>query len=99
MPLSYWFPGWGHWRLGRPVQGAVILGLFGFFLGDAGWHAGTLWESLAHTVQKLSVASIPYTLRALDFLVSTLFVLGILVALVLYSGFSCRRIQETESLA
>ena len=62
MPLSYWIPGWGHWRSGQPVKGAMILGLCGLFLGIAGWHAGTLWESLAHTVQKLSGASVLYTL-------------------------------------
>jgi peptide/nickel transport system permease protein len=73
--------------------------LFGLFVGIAGWQAGTLWESLAHTVQKLSGTNVPYTLRDLDFLVSTLFVLGMLVALVLYSGFSCRRKQEAGRLA
>ncbi len=99
MPLSYWLPGWGHWHLGRPVQGTIILGLFGLFVGIAGWHAGTLWESLAHTVQKLSGASLPYTLRDLDFLVSTLFVLGMLVVMVLYSGLSCRRMQKADRLA
>ncbi len=99
MPLSYWIPGWGHRRSGQPVKGAMILGLFGLFVGLAGWQAGTLWESLAHTVQKLSGASVPYTLRDLDFLVSTLFVLGMLVAMVLYSGFSCRRIQKTRRRA
>ncbi len=99
MPLSYWIPGWGHWRSGQTLKGTIILGLFGLFAGIAGWHAGTLWESLAHTVQKLSGANVLYTLRDLDFLVSTLFVLGMLVALVLYSGLSCRRTQKTRRLA
>ena len=99
MPLSYWIPGWGHRRSGQPVKGAMILGLFGLFVGMAGWHAGTLWESLAHAVQKLSGTNLPYTLRDLDFLVSTLFVLGMLVAMVLYSGLSCRRIQQADRTA
>ena len=77
----------------------MILGLFGLFVGMAGWHAGTLWESLAHAVQKLSGTNLPYTLRDLDFLVSTLFVLGMLVAMVLYSGLSCRRIQQADRTA
>ena len=77
----------------------MILGLFGLFVGIAGWKAGTLWESLANNVQKLSGANVLYTLRDLDFLVSTLFVLGMLVAMGLYSGISCRQIQKTRSLA
>ncbi len=99
MSPSDWLPGLGHWRLGQPLKGATVLGLFLLFVGIAGWHARTMWESLSHTLEKLSGANVPYTPRDLDFLVSTLFVLGMLVAILLYSGISCQRKQQADLLA
>ncbi len=99
MSMSDWLPGLGHWRLGQPLKGATVLGLFLLFVGIAGWHARTMWESLSHTLEKLSGANVPYTPRDLDFLVSTLFVLGMLVAILLYSGISCQRKQQAALLA
>ena len=99
MSISDWLPGLGHRRLGQPLKGATILGLFLLFVGIAGWHAPTMWASLSHTLEKLWGANIPYNSRDLDFLVSTLFVLGMLVAIPLYSGISCRRRQQADRLA
>ena len=99
MSPSDWLPGLGHRRLGQPLKGATVLGLFVLFLGIAGWHAPTMWASLSHTLEKLWGTNIPYNSRDLDFLVSTLFVLGMLVAIPLYSGISCRRKQQADRLA
>ncbi len=99
MSPSDWLPGLGHWRLSQPLKGATVLGLFVLFVGVAGWHAPTMWASLSHTLEKLWGTNIPYNSRDLDFLVSTLFVLGMLVAIPLYSGISCRRKQQADRLA
>ncbi len=98
MSPSDWLPGLGHRRLGQPLKGATVLGLFVLFLGIAGWHAPTMWASLSHTLERLWGTNIPYNSRDLDFLVSTLFVLGMLVAIPLYSGISCRRKQQADRL-
>ena len=98
MSPSDWLPGLGHRRLGQPLKGATVMGLFVLFLGIAGWHAPTMWASLSHTLERLWGTNIPYNSRDLDFLVSTLFVLGMLVAIPLYSGISCRRKQQADRL-
>ncbi len=99
MPLHDWIPGWGHWRLGQRLKGGVVAGLFALFVLLGFWHAGTIKASLAHTASKLSGAAVVYTPRDLDFLVTSLFVLAMLVSIVLYSGFSCRNKRAAEHLA
>ena len=99
MPLADWIPGWGHWHLGQRLKGTVVAGLFALFALLGIWHAETLWGSLIHTASKLSGAAVVYTPRDLDFLVTSLFVLAMLVFIVVYSGVSCRRKRRTEHLA
>jgi peptide/nickel transport system permease protein len=99
MPLHDWIPGWGHWRLGQRVKGSVVGSLFALFVLLGLWHARTIWGSLLHTASKLSGAAVVYTPRDLDFLVTSLFVLTMLVLIVFYSGLSCRRRRKLEHLA
>ena len=99
MPLHDWIPGWGHWRLDQRLKATVMAGLFALFVLLGLWHAGTIGESLVHTASKLSGAAVVYTPRDLDLVVTSLFVLAMLVSIVLYSGFSCRRKRRSEHLA
>ena len=99
MPLHDWIPGWGHWRLNQRLKATVVASLFALFVLLGLWHAGTIGESLVHTASKLRGAAVVYTPRDLDFVVTSLFVLAMLVSIVLYSGFSCRRKREAEDRA
>ena len=91
MTASHWIPGIGHWLLGQRSKGVMLATVLAIFFALTLYNARVMWGSLVHAVQKLSGESVTYTTRDLDFLVSTFFLLGILVGLVVYSGLSCRR--------
>jgi len=96
MHWFYWIPGLGHIKIGQRRKGIVVLVIAVLFVALAIWNAGAMASAVKHTVDKLSGAQVPYTGRDFDLLFSTFFVTLSLMALVAYSGFSCRRHVRRE---
>lgn len=97
--LQDWIPGWGPWRMGQHLKGAIVATLFLLLMIIANWQFDHIWTSLLLTASKFFGATVTYTTRDLDFLVSSLFVIGMLAGLLFYSRFSCRRRMLAEHLS
>lgn len=91
MTALAWIPGVGHWTLGRKRRAVVLGSMFLAYLALVVWKGGAMVGAVATTVRWIGGAPIAYTDREFDFLVATLFVLGMLAFLVWYARSSYRR--------
>ncbi len=94
MNASHWVPGVGHWSLGQRGKGTILAFVFLTFVALTCWQARTMLATISHTAHKIAGERVTYTTRDLDFLVSTLFLIAMLVGLVVYGGLSCRRARR-----